>query len=157
MIGLAQGIVNAFLAVNTPQADANTGKTGEKRKIIGRTVAGQSVGALAVAVFADDRVAVVDGAIDKVEDISTKHWGQSHDAPVLGKTPDTECVCGQRGEDTEQKSVCNACEGGHDDERIRVGDRGAAELGECEDHSGDEKTPEAGHVEFLDEDIGADA
>lgn len=156
MISLAQGIVDAFLTVNTPQADANTGKAGEKGEVIGGLVAGQSVGTLAVAVLADDRVVVVDSAIDKVEDISTEHWGQSHDTPVLGQTPDTEGVCCQRGEDTEKESVCNACEGGHDDQRIRVGDGGAAELGECEDHGGDEKTPEAGHVEFLDEDIGAD-
>lgn len=156
MIVLAQGVVNALLAVNTPQANANTGKAGEKGEVIGGLVAGQSVGTFAVAIIADDGVVVVDGAVDKVEDVSTEHWGQGHDTPVLGKTPDTEGVCGQRGEDTEQEPVCNACEGGYDDERVRVGDGGAAELGECEDHGGDEETPEAGHVEFLDEDIGAD-
>lgn len=98
---------------------------------------------------------VVDSAVQEVEDISTEHWGQGHDAPVLRKAANAERVCGQRGEDTEQEAVRDACEAGDDDERVRVGDGTAAELGESEDHSGDEQTPESRHVQLLDEDIGA--
>lgn len=147
--------MNALLAENTPQTDTNASKAGEEGQIIGGLVASQSVGALAVTVSADNRVSVVDSAIQKVENISAENWGQGHDTPVLGKTANAEGVGGQRGEDAEQKAVGNAGEAGHDDERVGVGDGRAAKLGKGEDHSGDKETPETGHVQLLDEEIRA--
>lgn len=107
---LAQSIMNALLADDTPQANGNTGETGEESEVIGRTVASQTVRAFAVAVFSPDRVSVVNSTIYKVEDVAAKHRGQSHEAPVLRKAANTKGMRGQGWENTEQETVCNTRE-----------------------------------------------
>lgn len=110
MITLTQSIVNALLADDTPQANSNTSKTGEKGEVIGRPVTSQAVRTLAVTVLTNNGVAVVDSTVQKVEDVATEDWGQSHDAPVLGEAINAKGVCGQGWEDPEQETVCNTRE-----------------------------------------------
>lgn len=93
--------MDALFTEDTPQADSNASETRKESQIIGGPVASQSVVTLAVTVGADNRVVVVDSAINEVKDISTEDWGQGHDTPVLGKTANAEGVSGQRGEDAE--------------------------------------------------------
>lgn len=80
------------LADDAPQADTDTSEAGEEGQIIRGAVAGQPVGALAVAIFADHRVTVVDGAVEEVEDISTENWSEGHHTPVLGETANAESL-----------------------------------------------------------------
>lgn len=93
--------MDALLTEDTPQADRNASETRKESKIIGGLVASQSVVTLAVTVCADNRVVVVDGAINEVKDVPAEHRRQGHDAPILGKTANAESVCGQRREDAE--------------------------------------------------------
>jgi len=93
--------MDLLLTENAPEANTDTSEAGEKGQIVGGAVAGQSVGALTVAIFTNHGMAVVDGAVDKIEDIPAENRGQGHHTPVLGKTADAKRVCGQRREDTE--------------------------------------------------------
>lgn len=149
--------MNLSLAPDTPQANYNTAEPREECHVVGGAVADETIGALAVALVANNGVAIVHCAVDEVEHVATKHWGQSHGSPVLGQTAYTKGVSGKGREDTEQETVGNTRHGGDDDEGVRVGDGSAGELGHGEDEGGDEETPEAGHVELLNEDIGANA
>lgn len=150
-------VVDLLLTEDAPEADADTSEAGEEGQVVGGAVASQSVGALTVAIFADHGVAVVDSAVEEVEDVSAENRGQGHHTPVLGKTADAESLCNQRWEDAEQEAVRDAREAGDDNQRVRVGNGGSAELSKSEDQGGDEETPSAGHVELLDQDIRANA
>lgn len=44
---------------------------------------------------------VVDGAVEEVEDVSTKNGGKGHYTPVLAQAWDTEFMRDQRRENTE--------------------------------------------------------
>ena len=131
-------VVDLLLSEDAPEADADTSDAGEEGQIIGGAVAIQSVGALTVAIFADHGVAVVDGTVEEVEYVSAENRGQGHHTPVLGKTADAESLCNQRREDAEQEAVRDSREAGDDDQRVRVGNGGPAELSEGEDQGGDE-------------------
>ena len=80
------------LAEDAPQADTDTSEAGEEGQIIRGAVAGQPVGALAVAIFADHRVTVVDGAVEEVEDISTEN-GARVITPQFWERPPMPKVC----------------------------------------------------------------
>lgn len=112
---LVHRVVDAILAEDAPQADADTGEAGEEGQIVGGAVAGQSVGALAVTILADNRVVVVYGSVEEVEDVSTENRGQCHHTPVLGKTSNAEGLRGQRRENTKQEAVGDTRQSGDDD------------------------------------------
>lgn len=87
--------MNLLLAHDTPQTHRDPGNTGEKRRVVGGLVTAQSIGAVPLAVWADNRMFVVDAAIKQIKDITAQNRGEDHDAPVLGKTTDAECVGNQ--------------------------------------------------------------
>lgn len=60
------------------------------------------------------------------------------------------------GEDAEEHAIGHAGYAGYKDEVVGVGDLGGGELGDAEEDRGGEYAPEAGEVEFLDEDVRAD-
>lgn len=110
---LVHRAVDASLVEDTPQTDDHTGHTGQERRVVRRLVASQTIWAVAVSVGLDNRVAVVDTAVEQIEDVATEHGRKRHDTPVLGEATDAESVGDQRREDAEKEAVCNTGESGY--------------------------------------------
>lgn len=91
-----------MLVPDSPQRHTHAGQTGSERDPVGRTVALQAVGAVALAVGEDGGVVVVDrslciisvflldiwarlerGTVEEIEDVSGNDGCEDHAAPVL--------------------------------------------------------------------------
>lgn len=141
--------MNALLLPDTPQADEQAREARKKSHVVRGLVALQAVGAVALAFGRDDRVVVVDGAVEQVEDVAADDGRQGHDPPVLRQACDAERVRDQRGEHAEEEAIGQSCRGRYDDQVVRVRNRHAGQLRRGEDGRRDEQAPEARHLQFL--------
>lgn len=110
---LVHRAVNPSLVEDAPQTDDHTGHTGQERRVVRRLVASQTIWAVTVSVGLDNRVAVVDAAVEQIEDVATEHRRKRHDPPVLGETTDAKGVGDQRREDAEKEAICDTGESGY--------------------------------------------
>lgn len=99
------GPMNALLLPDTPQTDEQARQAREKSHIVRGAVAAQALGAVALALGRDDRVVVVDGAVEQVEDVAADDGREGHDPPVLRQACDAERVRDQRREYPEEEAV----------------------------------------------------
>lgn len=110
---LVHRTMDASLVQDTPQTDDHTGHTGQERRVVRRLVTSQTIRAIAVSVGLDNRVAVVDAAVEQVEDVATEYGRKCHDTPILGEAADAEGVGDQRREDAEKEAVCDTGKTGY--------------------------------------------
>lgn len=89
---MMKGAVHLLLTHDTPETNRDPCNAGEERRVVGSSVTAQSVGAVAFTIWADNRVLVVDAAVEEVEDVAAQDGCEGHGAPVLGDTADTEGV-----------------------------------------------------------------
>lgn len=142
---------------NTPQNDQHARHAGEKRHHVRRPIAGQAVRALAVSVGPDDRVAIINGAVEEIEDVAAHHRRQGHGAPVLAQAGHAERVSHKAGVDAEEEAVRETGEGADEVQQVRVPDADGGDLGEAEGRGRDEQAPEAAGVEAFHDQVAADA
>lgn len=84
--------VDPLLTRDTPKTDHDSSKTRKKCGVVRGLVATQSIRAVPLAVWTDNRVLVVNASVKHVEDIATQDGRHGHCAPVLRKAADTECM-----------------------------------------------------------------
>jgi hypothetical protein len=104
-------LVQQSLAILVPdgeQGDNDAHAACHKSEQVGVPVAGDADGAEALAVGADNRVAVKHGAVDEVEGISRDGRGQGHGTPVLAESVDAERLGGDGRENAKQEAVTKA-------------------------------------------------
>ncbi len=142
---------------NTPQTNSHARHTRPKRHPIRTTVALQPIRTLSLAPGQNRAMPVINPAIDQVEDIPRDHRRERHATPVLAEASDAEGFGDERGVNTEKEAVGEASEAGDEAEEVGVLDAGTAELGAAEDEGGGKEAPEAGHGEFLDDEVGTGA
>lgn len=110
---LVHRAVDASLVKDAPQTDDHTGYAGQERRVVRSLVASQTIRTVAVSVGFDNRVAVVDAAVEQVEDVAAQHGRKRHYTPVLREAADAEGVGDQRWEDAKKEAVCDTGESGY--------------------------------------------
>ena len=90
-----------------PAAQDEGAHRGEQRDDIGALVALTAQHAVAVTVVFDDAVAVVNTAVQDVEDIAGDDGRQGHGAPVLGEAVYAKGVGDDGGVDAEQHTIAD--------------------------------------------------
>lgn len=130
--------VDPLFTRDTPKTNNDPSKTGEKRGIVRGLIAAQSVRAVPLSVWTDNRVFVVNASVKHVEDVAAQDGRHGHCAPVLRKAADTECMGDQRWEDAEEEAVGNSCEARDENQCVGVVYAGACELGSRKDDCGNE-------------------
>lgn len=140
-----------------PHTHPHPNNTRHRSDQIRTPIALQPLPAIPHSIPPDDTMSVVDPPIHQIENIPKRNRRERHSAPILTQPSDTKRLHHQRGVHPEQKSVRHPSETRDEPERIWRGDSEAAQLREEEEQRGDEEAPEAGHVEVLDDDVGAHA
>lgn len=100
---------------------------------------------------------VINPSIDQIKDIPRNHRRKRHAAPVLAQAGNPKGLCDEGGIDAKEEAVREAGEAGNKTKEVGVLDAGAADLGAAEDDGGGKEAPEAGHGEFFNDQVGADA
>lgn len=146
-----------LLPQNCPKTDNNASHPREERRIVSRTVAAETIGTVTLPVRSNHRPFIVDGPVEQVEDIPAEDGSQRHGTEVLRQTADSERVRDERGEHAKEEPVGYARHARDENQRVRVGDGRAGKLGSCEHDGRYEQTPEPRDVQFLDQQVRADA
>jgi len=108
------------------------------------------------AVWADDAVAVENGAVEQVKDVARDNWAECHKTPVLAQAMDAKCLCNDGREDAKEESVSKTGEPGNKAKEAWTGDVKRTELRDEEDEACEYKTPDAAGLENLDKKVGSD-
>lgn len=85
--------MNPSLTHDAQETNHHPSHTREERCIVRGLVAGQTIRTVTDTSRVDDRMSVVNGAVEDVEDIAAENGGKSHHAEVLRETADAERVC----------------------------------------------------------------
>ena len=96
-------------------------------------------------------------SIKRVEDIPTNHGAQRHEPPILRHAAYAKRLSYEGRIAAEQEAVGEAGGGGDEGEVVRSCDLGCEGLGEDEEGGGGDEAPEAGEVQFVGDEVGADA
>lgn len=100
-------------------------------------------------------MAIVDGAVEQIEDVAAEDRGQGHAAPVGAQTVHAESFGDEGWEAAEEEAVAETREAGYEGEEVRVLDRERGELRDEEDEGGEREAPEPRRFEDFDEEVGS--
>lgn len=149
--------VHASFLPDAPESDSDSGNAGEEGRVVCGLVATQTFTAVPLTIGSDYRMTVVDAAVEEVEDVAAENRSKRHNAPVLGEAINAKGMCDEGWIDPEEEAVRQSCSPGDENQLMGFGDRRASKLGHCEQDSGEEKAPEAGHVQLLHQQVGSDS
>lgn len=114
--------VHTPLLPDTPKSDSDSGKAREEGRVVCGFVAAQTFAAVALAIGRDNRVAVINGTIEEVEDVAAENRSKRHDPPVLSEAIDTEGMCDEGWIDAEEEAVRQSRSPGDENQLMGFGD-----------------------------------
>lgn len=92
-------------------------------------------------------------AVKQVEYIARYDRTESHEPPVLAEAVDAECLCDNRREDAEEKTVAETGQAGDGPQVVWVLDAEGADLRYAEDEARQDQTPNAGGFDHFDKEV----
>lgn len=149
--------LHRMLVLDAPETRHNPQNARDKGDIVCSLVARQPFVAAPFPTWLDVRVRIVDGAVEKIVDVSADDGGKRHEAPIDCESRRPKGIDDQSREDAKKHSIRKPAEAGDSPQKVRVLQTDGSQLSKHEYGRRNGHAPESRHAQSLDDQVRANA